>query len=146
MSLRLLADGLLILHFAFVGFVVGGQVLVLIGWWRRWRWVRGMAFRLAHLCAIAFVVLQDALGFACPLTIWEYQLRSFGGHAPEDLGCIAYWLQRLFLFDAERWMFTVAYSLFGLLVLASWWGCPPYRKRKLHEEHEDAKGTKETVS
>ena len=34
----LFADLVLVLHGTFVFFVVGGQILILLAWWRRWQW------------------------------------------------------------------------------------------------------------
>ncbi|MDO9008959.1 MAG: DUF2784 family protein, partial [Thiobacillus sp.] len=48
---QLLADAVLFVHLAFVVFVVGGLVFIVVGNWRDWRWVRSLWFRLAHLAA-----------------------------------------------------------------------------------------------
>ena len=45
------------LHTGFIAFVVLGLVLVLIGMAIGWRWTRNAWFRVAHLAAIAFVVV-----------------------------------------------------------------------------------------
>ena len=50
------ADALLVIHVAFVAFVVFGLILILIGKLRRWNWVRNTWFRIAHLCAIGIVI------------------------------------------------------------------------------------------
>jgi len=50
-----LADAILLLHFGFVLFVVGGLALTWIGAAAGWAWVRNFWFRAAHLGAIAFV-------------------------------------------------------------------------------------------
>ena len=51
-ALTVAADLTLVAHASFVAFVVAGQVLILIGWMRGWRWTRNPAFRLLHLGAI----------------------------------------------------------------------------------------------
>ena len=38
---------------------------------------------------------------------------------------IGHWLQQLLYYEAPHWVFVSAYSLFGLLVLASWWWVRP---------------------
>ena len=45
-------------------------------------------------------------------------------------GFVADWLSRLLYYDAPAWVFTLAYSLFGGLVLATWWWFPPLRSRR----------------
>ena len=67
----LLADSLLVVHFAIVAFIAGGLVLVWIGATLGWDWVRNPAFRYLHLAAIAFVALEALFDYACPLTVLE---------------------------------------------------------------------------
>lgn len=117
MFYRFAADVVLVLHGAFIAFVVLGLVATLVGGWRRWHWVRSPWFRLVHLAAIAFVVVQSWLGVVCPLTTLESHLRVQAGqdpYAPE--GFIATWLQRLIFFQAPMWVFVVVYTLFGAAV------------------------------
>ncbi len=124
---RILADLVLGVHAAFVLFVIGGLVAVLVGGWQRWRWVRGLWFRLAHLAAIAVVVLQTWLGVICPLTTWEMRLREQAGEATYRGGFVAHWVHKLLFFDAPWWVFVVAYTAFAAAVVASWFLVPPRR-------------------
>ncbi|TRZ96712.1 MAG: DUF2784 domain-containing protein [Rhodocyclaceae bacterium] len=125
MNHQLLADAVLVLHAAIVGFVVGGLVFIVIGNARRWHWVNDLGFRLAHLGAVAVVVAEAGLGVTCPLTTLEMWLRA-EAHATTYRGSfIEYWLQRLLYYDAPPWVFMVVYSGFGLLVVATWWYFPP---------------------
>ncbi|HKA42655.1 MAG TPA: DUF2784 domain-containing protein [Burkholderiales bacterium] len=113
----LLADVVLIVHFAFVLFVVGGLGLIWIGAAAGWRWVRNLWLRVAHLAAIAFVAGESLAGIWCPLTIWEDALR--GAHG--DKSFVARWIHRALFYDFPEWVFTTAYVLFALVVAASWW-------------------------
>lgn len=122
---QLLADVVLMLHFSIVVFVVGGLVLTIVGNLRAWRWVNGLWFRLVHLSAIAVVVVQAWLGAACPLTSFEMWLRANARAATYSGSFIEHWLQRLLYYDAPAWVFTLGYSLFGVLVAAIWWRFPP---------------------
>src|SRR5688572_30198253 len=125
-----LANAVLVLHVAIVLFVVGGLVLIVAGNWRnsRWRWVNAWWFRLAHLAAIGVVVAEAWFGIVCPLTTLEAWLRVRAG-APVHggSGFIEYWLQRLLYYDAPACVFTLAYTLFALLVVLAWWRYPPRR-------------------
>ena len=114
------ADIILVIHTAFVTFVVLGLLLTVIGLLLRWRWVRNFWFRTAHLLAIGLVVLQAWAGVICPLTIWENQLREQAGQAGYSGSFVAHWLHRILYYQAEPWVFTVCYSVFGALVLAVW--------------------------
>lgn len=125
---RLAADALLILHVAFVLFVVLGLVMVWIGAWRHWRWVRHRYFRIAHLVCIGVVVLQAWLGRICPLTLWEVALRERAGEVTYDGAFIAHWLGELLYFNAPMWAFAAAYTAFAALVIASWIWVPPRRR------------------
>jgi hypothetical protein len=127
---RVFADLILVLHTAFIAFVLVGLVLTWVGIFRRWRWVRGFAFRAAHLAAIGYVVVQAYFGIVCPLTIWENQLRVRAGQtAYGDRGFIHHWLHDLIFFDAPSWVFTLCYTIFGLLVLGTLILAPPHRPR-----------------
>ena len=129
MPYALLADAVLLLHFGVVLFVVGGLVLVVLGNRCGWRWVNGWWFRLAHLAAIAFVVLQSWFGQICPLTTLESWLRVRAGAHAYDASFIEHWVQRLLYYEAPSWVFAAAYTAFGLLVALAWRRFPPRRAR-----------------
>ena len=128
MPYRLLADLVLTVHFGIVAFVVGGLVLVVVGNLRGWRFVTGWGFRLAHVAAIAVVVAQAWLGVACPLTTLESALRENAGEAGYETSFIEHWLTAILFYEAPPWVFTAAYTLFGLVVAAAWWRYPPRRR------------------
>jgi hypothetical protein len=122
----ILADLVLIVHFGFVLFIVGGLILIWIGAGRSWRWVRNVWFRIAHLAAIAFVAAEALAGVWCPLTIWEDALR--GQH--EDKSFIARWIHRVMFYDLPGCVFTLAYCAFALVVAATWWWVRPESGRQ----------------
>ncbi len=124
-----LADAVLLAHLGIVVFNVGGLVLIVAGNRLGWRWVNQWWFRVAHLAAIAVVVMQAWLGITCPLTTLESWLRGLAGGAPYAAGFIQHWVQRLLYYDAPAWVFAGAYTLFGLLVVAVWWRYPPERRK-----------------
>jgi hypothetical protein len=123
----LLADITLGAHALFVAFVIGGQAGILIGWWRGWAWTRRPLFRTAHAAAIGIVAVKAWLGIPCVLTVLESWLRMRAGAAPYQQTFIGHWLGGLLFYDAPPWVFTVAYSLFAVLVLATWIAYPPRR-------------------
>lgn len=116
-----LANAVLLLHVSFVAFVVFGLVLVYAGYLFAWRWVHNWVFRLLHLAAIGYVVVQSWLGVICPLTILEMKLRASAGLETYSGSFIQHWLQSLLYYSAPDWVFIVVYSLFGALVAFSWW-------------------------
>lgn len=125
-----LADAVLILHVAIAAFVVGGLFVVIGGNLMGWRWVNTFWFRLAHLLAIGVVVAEAWLGVVCPLTTLEMYFRSLAGAPTYAGGFVEHWLQHLLFYDAPPWVFVLAYSIFGILVLATWWYFPPERHRR----------------
>lgn len=121
----LLADFILVVHFAFVLFVVGGFTLTLLGAVLRWAWVRNPAFRYVHVGAIVFVALEALVGMTCPLTVWEDALRR---SSPDGPGFIGRWVGRLLYYDLPEWVFATAYFLFAVTVIASLFLIPPHRR------------------
>lgn len=124
-----LADLVLVLHVAVVLFVVLGQLVILIGGWRRWAWVRHFSLRIAHLILMLVIVLQAWLGRLCPLTVWEQTLRRHGGQASYGVSFVEHWLSRWIFFDAPWWVFVAVYSVFAVLVAATWVWLPPRRNQ-----------------
>ena len=127
---RLAADLILVAHTGIVLFIVVGLVLILAGGIRGWSWVRNPVFRLAHLAAISVVVLQAWLGMICPLTTLEMWLRTKAGDAVYPGAFIAHWAQQILYYEAPAWVFALCYTIFGALVLASWFRIRPHPIRK----------------
>ena len=120
----LLADLVLVAHFAIVGFIAGGLVLVWVGALRGWRWVRNPLFRYLHLAAIAFVAFEALLGYVCPLTLWEDLLR--GGVRADSF--VGRWVRRALYYDAPAWVFTAAYAAWALATAVTLYLVPARRK------------------
>lgn len=105
MTYRLLADAVVVFHFAVVLFVIGGAGLLL---WRRW-----VAF--VHLPVVAWVIFAECFQYICPLTYLEDWLRQKGGEAAYQGDFIAHYIMPV-LYPAGL---TARIQLaFGLLVLA----------------------------
>ena len=72
MIFSILADATVVLHVAFVAFVLLGGLLVLR--WRRVAWV--------HVPSVAWAAWVEFAGWYCPLTPLENWLRQRGGGLP----------------------------------------------------------------
>jgi hypothetical protein len=128
--LLIVADVILIIHVAFVIFVVFGLITIYVGHFLKWQWIRNFWFRISHLIAIGIVVFQSWAGMICPLTIWEMSLRKEAGIANYSGSFIQYWLQSILYFSAPEWLFVLSYTAFGCLVLASWFVVKPIKPTK----------------
>jgi hypothetical protein len=81
-SARVLATVVVLVHMAFVAFVVAGGVLALR--WPRVAWV--------HLPVALWGAMIALVGFICPLTPFENWLRVRGGGTPYDTGFLEHYL------------------------------------------------------
>jgi hypothetical protein len=82
MPYLLIANLLVLLHLAFVGFVVLGALLVLR--WPRLAWI--------HLPCALWGALIEFAGWVCPLTPLEIRFRQLGGQAGYAGGFIEHYL------------------------------------------------------
>ena len=78
----ILSELILLLHLAFILFVVLGGLLVL-----KWRWIL-----FIHIPAAVWGVLIEFMGWICPLTPLENQFRHSAGQSGYDGGFIDHYL------------------------------------------------------
>jgi ABC-type cobalamin transport system permease subunit len=127
---KMLADAVVIVHAAYVGFVVLGFAAILIGAAFNWQWIRNPWFRGIHLAAIGVVALMAIGGIVCPLTMLENYLREKGGEGRYPGDFVGYWAHRLIFFRGPPWVFTVCYVAFALLVIGLLVVAPPRLRSK----------------
>jgi hypothetical protein len=134
MNRSLFADLIVSIHFGYVIFIVGGLLVIILGGVLRWHFIRNFCFRVIHLAMILFVVFETLFGISCPLTDWEYDLRVAAGQQNvSGDSFIARLIHLLIFYEFPQIVFTVAYCVFGIAVLVSWWLIPPvvpWRKRE----------------
>lgn len=128
------ADALLLVHVLLVAFIVGGLASIFLGKFRRWNFIRNPLFRITHLAAIGIVVLQSWLGMICPLTTWEMSLRERAGDTVYSGSFVSHWLDSILYYQAPAWVFTVFYTVFAAVVVASWYWVRPrsFRDTRSH--------------
>jgi hypothetical protein len=98
MFYRWLADGVVVIHVAFVAFVMVGAFLAL-----RWHWLVWF-----HVPAAIWGVLIEYAGWICPLTPLENTLRTRAGESGYSGDFIEHYLLRALypqgLTPATRWV------------------------------------------
>lgn len=130
---RYLADAVVVTHFAWIGFVILGQLLIVLGMLLRWQWIRNFPFRFVHLMMILLVALETMFAVPCPMTVWERRLRGFQPgdrfEYTEADSFIARWVGEIIFIDAESgpgaMPFFLAYLAFAGLVVWSFLAAPP---------------------
>jgi hypothetical protein len=125
-----LADFLVILHTAYVAFVVFGLLLIWIGIARGWKWIRNPWFRIAHLIAIGIVGIEAVFDIECPVTVWERNLREAAGQTPSEMSFVGRLLDGLLFYEnVPGWVFNGLHISFAVLVIATFVFAPPRFKR-----------------
>jgi hypothetical protein len=80
---QIVADLVMLAHFGFTAFVTVGALLLL---WRPWiAWI--------HLPAMLYGATIEFVGWTCPLTPLEQQLRRLGGEAGYSGGFLDHYLE-----------------------------------------------------
>lgn len=123
----LLADVVVVIHLAYVAFVVFGLLAILAGYLFKWQWIRNVPFRIVHLAMILIVAAEALAGIVCPLTTLEKYLRARAGQTVRDGSFVGQLVHDLLFYNAPAWFFTVAYCVFGGMVLLTFALVPPRR-------------------
>jgi Protein of Unknown function (DUF2784) len=132
----LLADLIVVIHFAYVAFVVAGQLLILTGILLRWQWIRNPWFRMIHLAMILIVAYEAMREIECPLTVWEHDLRVAAGQDPYVGTFVARLARHIFFWTpTEDCKNILAWCdwIFAGLVVATFCIAPPrFRRRSVN--------------
>lgn len=116
----LIADIIMVIHFAFIAFLIGGQALIIIGYHQNWGWATNRVLRVIHITCTLYVVVQAWAGQWCPLTLLENRFRQSAGQQIYSSSFIKDWIGRLIYYDLPPWVFTITYTVFGALVIIYW--------------------------
>ncbi len=130
MFYRVLADIFMVVHFAWIVFMLLGFVLTIRAFFRPAFFDRWL-FRTIHMAGIVFVAALEALKAYCPLTLWENALRRHYNPSHEYPGSfIIGYLERLIYPDASPEVVMIPTVLIALFVLAVFIIKPPARFRR----------------
>ena len=113
MFYKLAADAVVVLHLAFVVFVVAGGLLVF-----RWRWTA-----ILHLPAVTWAVLLEFCGWLCPLTPLELTLREAGGETGYQGGFIEHYLLPIIYPDDLTRTLQIGMGAFVVIINIAIYAC-----------------------
>jgi hypothetical protein len=103
------ADAIVVVHLAFLVFIPLGGFLA-------WRW---RALVPLHVAAVVVGLVSITIGFDCPLTTWEQELRRRGGERAYTNGFVAHYLEGRVYPHGDAW---VAQLVFAVCVVAAYAG------------------------
>jgi hypothetical protein len=111
----IIAEALFAVHLVIIAFNVAGLIIIPVGAWLGWSFVRIAWLRLLHLAMLVIVTGQALSGRACILTIWQNDLTGLGQPIQP---MIMRWIERLVYWNLPMWAFAAMYSGVFLYVLA----------------------------
>ena len=120
MFARVAADAVVLLHLAFIVFVVLGGVFVF-----RWTWVAGL-----HVPALLWGAFVELFGVVCPLTPLEQSLRIAAGEQGYSGGFIERYIVAAIYPAGLTPSMQVAMGIFVIVVNAAIYAALLYRRRR----------------
>jgi len=117
---QILADIVLVLHFLFIAFVIGGAFLVLR--WPKLVWI--------HLPAAIWGVVVELTGWICPLTPLENHLLEIAGRSGYSGDFVEHYLIRVIYPDGLTSKGQVALGLFVVAVNVAVYAVAIVRRRR----------------
>jgi hypothetical protein len=132
-----LAAAVLVFHLLVVLFNFFGMIVIPLGAWRGWGFVRVFWWRALHLAILALVAVQAVLGQACFLTLWQGQLQRWAGEGLSDAPFIARFINRLLFWPLPLWVFAVLYVAVCAYVLLLWRLVPPAHRLRQNDSGQN---------
>lgn len=123
---RLLADFVVLFHFAFILFVLFGGLLAIR--WPRLVWV--------HLPALAWGASIEFIGWWCPLTPLENWLRLSAGGAPYRSGFIEHYILPIIYPSGLTREVQIALGALVVAINMMIYGWLWHRRRKVSQRHQ----------
>ena len=147
MNYDVLADLVVAFHFAYVAFVLLGQLAIFVGFGLGWRWIRNFWFRIVHLIAIGIVGIEAILVIDCPLTVWEARLRELAGHPAEEGSFVGRLLHYVIFYDVDSSILEWIHIAVAVLVSATLVLIPPrWPWRRSPAKLPDSHATSDTAA
>ena len=120
----MIADIVLMFHFAIVIFITFGIFLIPIGYKSNWLWIKNLKLRICHCGMMFFITLETLLGITCPLTSIENKLRGIN----KTRSFISYWIDEIIYWDLPSQFFIILYCSVLIWTFLLWKFFPPINK------------------
>ena len=117
----MIADIILMLHFAIIFFITLGFFLIPIGYKFGWVWIKNSKLRICHCGMIILVTFETILGITCPLTLIENSLRGIN----ESTSFISYWIHQIIYWNFPTQFFIILYCICLVWTFLMWKIFPP---------------------
>lgn len=126
-----LADLILICHAAIVAFNLFSLPVIIIGRLFRREFVHNPWFRYCHLASMGVVLVLAVFNRICPLTDWEWTLRSLDIAGPAyNETKIQQWVGGLLYHEVPLNTIAAAYGIWFIAILIALWLIPVHRQRR----------------
>jgi len=125
----LLSDILVILHFLWAAFMVGGFVLAVVCIFKpRFRgWIKT---RTIHVGGIVFTASVPLWAKYCPVTDWENALRLGTGRTPIPRSFLAHYAEEILYLNVPLWAITLSTTLVAVGSIVLYFIYPPWKARR----------------
>ena len=120
----MIADIILMFHFAIIFFITFGFFLIPIGYSFGWVWIKNSKLRICHCGMMIFVTFETILGITCPLTLIENSLRGIN----DSTSFISYWISQIIYWNFPTQFFIILYCICLVLTFLMWKIFPPMIK------------------
>ena len=117
----LFSEIILLLHLLIFLFITLSFILIPIGYFQKWEWVKNKYYRSIHLILMGIISIETILGFMCPLTILENYFRDdikVDNKLTEIAHQILYW-------DLPNYQFIILYILSFSYLIFLWFFFKP---------------------
>ena len=117
----LFSEIILLLHLLIFLFITSSFILIPIGYFQKWEWVKNKYYRSIHLILMGIISIETILGFMCPLTILENYFRDdikVDNKLTEIAHQILYW-------DLPNYQFIILYILSFSYLIFLWFFFKP---------------------
>ena len=117
----LFSEIILFIHFLIFLFITLSFILIPVGYFQKWKWVKNKYYRSMHLILMGIISIETILGFMCPLTILENYLRDdikVDNKFTEIVHQILYW-------NLPNYQFIILYILSFSYLIFLWFFFKP---------------------